>query len=275
MGMSESRMGSPTSSFSAAATLGGTGGDQQQFAHKPDAAGAGIFSAMTEPCLAVGSPGTSGNGKIRGTPYDYNADDCQGTPRTDSPDDVLSVDLGIQMARSLPVRASRHAESTAGSLSSPNSATSSVAASPLEREVGQTPPSINFFLGHGKRLRPHDEETGQTTRSVAEVGLSPAHSQEHIRECPQTPCTTGIAARRSAPAMDSSLRHMNTCSECHAEFSGPTYMLNDLAYCCQRHRLLAYQKLQDQKVRLGPSSGSEADLHILLPTGVRSQFCAW
>ena len=68
---------------------------------------------------------------------------------------------------------------------------------------------------------------------------------------------------------------MNTCAECLAEFSGPSYMLNDRAYCCQRHRLLAYQKLRhDQPTGLGFSS-TEADTHALLPTGVRASFRAW
>lgn len=52
-------------------------------------------------------------------------------------------------------------------------------------------------------------------------------------------------------------------------------MLNDRAYCCQRHRLLAYQKLRhDQPTGLGFSS-TEADTHALLPTGVRASFRAW
>jgi hypothetical protein len=58
-------------------------------------------------------------------------------------------------------------------------------------------------------------------------------------------------------------------------------MLNDLAYCCQRHRLLAYQKVP--KATSSSSSSSEAssrsesegDLHVLLQTGVRASFCAW
>ena len=280
MGVGESRMGSPTSSFSTIAALGGR--CDQQRSDKQDAVGADIFWAMTEPCLAVGGPGTSGgNSKILGTPfiqeYSYHKDDRKGAPRTNSPDDVLS-DLSMKAARSSPVCVP---ESTAEVVVSSTSSTSPTVASPLKTDVGQTAPSINFFIGHGKRLRPHDDmphddETGRTASFVAGVEPIPVQSQECSEEPTQSPRTTARPARHSAPEAQSPLvLRMNTCTECHTAFSGPTYMLNDLAYCCQRHRLLAYQKVPKAPHGSGVLSASEADLHVLLPTGVRASFCAW
>lgn len=288
MGIAESRMGSPTSSFSNMTALGGL---NDQDMHKRDAVGADIFWAMTEPCLAVGGRGTGGGssrtlGAPFNSPYDYHPDDGHGAPRTDSPDDVMA-DLGMKVASSPPMKAP--ARSTAGAVSSPTSSTSPSSAWPLETHVGQTPPSINFFIGHGKRLRPqddrpHDDETGRTATPAAADGPSPMLAQERGREHTHSPRTTVRPPRHSsAPeAQTSSFGvRMNTCAECRTVFSGPTYMLNDLAYCCQRHRLLAYQKVP--KATSSSSSSSEAssrsesegDLHVLLQTGVRASFCAW
>lgn len=283
MGIAESRMGSPTSSFSNMTALGGR---NDQDMHKQDAMGADIFWAMTEPCLAVGGPGTvGGSSKILGTPfnpqYDYHSDDGHGAPRTDSPDDVMA-DLGMKVANSPPMKAP--AQSTAGAVSSPTSSTSPSAESPPETHVGQTPPSINFFIGHGKRLRPHDDrphddETGRTATPAAADGPSPMLTQERSRE--HSPRTTVRPPRHSVPEAQTSSfgLHMNTCAECRTDFSGPTYMLNDLAYCCQRHRLLAYQKVpkatSSSSSEASSRSESEGDLHVLLQTGVRASFCAW
>jgi len=277
MGIAESRMGSPTSSFSNMTALGGR---NDQDMHKQDAVGADIFWAMTEPCLAVGGPGTrGGSSKILGTPfipqYDYHSDDGHGAPRTDSPDDVMA-DLGMKVA-SPPMKAPAP-QSTAGAVSSPTSSTSPSAESPPETHAGQTPPSINFFIGHGKRLRPHDDrphddETGRTATPAAADEPSPMQSQECSREHTHSPRTTPEAQTSSFGL------HMNTCAECRTVFSGPTYMLNDLAYCCQRHRLLAYQKVpkatSSSSSEASSRSGSEGDLHVLLHTGVRASFCAW
>ena len=269
MGIAESRLGSPTSSFSNIAALGGR--NDQQLAHKQDVAGADIFWAITEPCLAVGSPGTrGGSSKILGTSdYANHPDDCRGAPRNDTPNDVMA-DLGTKVARSLPA--------TAGAVSSPTSATSPVAASPPETHVGQTPSSINFFIGHGKRLRPHDDETGRTATPAAADDSSPMQSLERSQENANSPHTTVRPARHSAPEAQPSSHgmRMSTCSECHAVFSGPTYMLKDLAYCCQRHRLLAYQTVtKPEPLVVSSRSEGEPDLHVLLHTGVRASFCAW
>jgi len=253
------------------------GGRNDQDMHKQDAVGADIFWAMTEPCLAVGGPGTrGGSSKILGTPfnpqYDYHSDDGHGAPRTDSPDDVMA-DLGMKVAMKAPAP-----QSTAGAVSSPTSSTSPSAESPPETHVGQTPPSINFFIGHGKRLRPHDDrphddETGRTATPAAADEPSPMQSQECSREHTHSPRTTPEAQTSSFGL------HMNTCAECRTVFSGPTYMLNDLAYCCQRHRLLAYQKVpkatSSSSSEASSRSESEGDLHVLLQTGVRASFCAW
>ena len=294
MGVAESRMASPTSSFSNMTELGGR--NDLDF-HKQDASGANIFWSMPESCVALGGRGTRGGSSSRmlGRPFhpqsDCHLDDGHGAPRTDSPDDVLA-DLGMKVASSPLMKAP--APSTAGSSSSTTSSTPS-SAHALETLVGQTPPSINFFMGHGKRLRPngdkpHDEETGRTATPAAADGpcptLTPERSREHVAHSPRTPVRPPPHSRpeaqtrwKSAPSAFG--MRMSTCAECHAVFSGPTYMLNDLAYCCQRHRLLAYQKLpKDTSSSSSEASSrcrseSEGDLHTLLPTGVRASFRAW
>ena len=167
-------MASPTSSFSNMTELGGR--NDLEF-HKQDASGANIFWSMPEPCLALGGRGTrGGSSRMLGRPfhpqYDCHLDDGHGAPRTDSPDDVMA-DLGMKVASSPLMKAP--AQSTAGSSSSTTSSPSPSSACALETLVGQTPPSINFFMGHGKRLRPygdkpHDEETGRTATPAAADG---------------------------------------------------------------------------------------------------------
>ena len=287
MGVAESRMASPTSSLSNLTELGGRNDLDM---HKQDPLGANIFWPMPEPCLALGGRGTrGGSSRMLGRPfhpqYDCHIDDGHGAPRTDSPDDVMA-DLGMKVASSPLMKAP--AQSTAGSSSSTTSSTSHSSACALETFVGQTPPSINFFMGHGKRLRPNDDETGRTATPAAADGptLTAERSREHVMHSPRTPVRPPPHSRsepqtrwHSAPS--SFGMRMSTCAECHTFFSGPTYMLNDLAYCCQRHRLLAYQKLPKDTSSTSREassicrSESEGDLHTLLPTGVRASFRAW
>lgn len=60
------------------------------------------------------------------------------------------------------------------------------------------------------------------------------------------------------------------CSECSMLITGAVFMLHDLPYCCQRHRLTAYQKME--KEGRGSRRG-EAD--SLPSTGLRASFSSW
>ena len=67
---------------------------------------------------------------------------------------------------------------------------------------------------------------------------------------------------------------MNSCSECQSDFTGPSFMLNDRAYCCQRHRLLAYHKFERGQID-HPGFRSTDEPDRLLASGVRASFRAW
>ena len=95
MGVAESRMASPTSSFSNMTELGGR--NDLDF-HKQDASGANIFWSMPESCVALGGRGTRGGSSSRmlGRPFhpqsDCHLDDGHGAPRTDSPRQATTPD---------------------------------------------------------------------------------------------------------------------------------------------------------------------------------------
>jgi len=59
------------------------------------------------------------------------------------------------------------------------------------------------------------------------------------------PCDAAAVWRGSAPASAlSDGASCVLCSECSCRIDGPVFMLNDRPYCCQRHRLASYHKLE-------------------------------
>ena len=64
-------------------------------------------------------------------------------------------------------------------------------------------------------------------------------------------------------------------SECEAPIAGALFMLNDNAYCCQRHRLVAYHKFERDVIRSRSLGVAEQSPAGLAPTGVRASFRAW
>lgn len=67
---------------------------------------------------------------------------------------------------------------------------------------------------------------------------------------------------------------LQSCGECRSQIDGPVFMLNDRAYCCQRHRLAAYhkQERESQQGSLVEASTGSVDLEY---SGLRASFRAW
>ena len=87
------------------------------------------------------------------------------------------------------------------------------------------------------------------------------------------PSPKGLERAVSSPAcLDGKPR---VCSECEAPIAGALFMLNDNAYCCQRHRLVAYHKFERDVIRSRSLGVAEQSPAGLAPTGVRASFRAW
>lgn len=64
------------------------------------------------------------------------------------------------------------------------------------------------------------------------------------------------------------------CTECGACITGAVFMLHDQPYCCQRHRLAAYHKMEKEGQRgLTPAQGSTHSLST--STGLRASYASW
>jgi len=75
----------------------------------------------------------------------------------------------------------------------------------------------------------------------------------------------------SGKALVSRAAVLEKCGECSCAIDGATFMLNDRAYCCQRHRLVAYHKLEKERLRqrgIGPQPAAEQG-------GLTASFVAW
>ena len=97
---------------------------------------------------------------------------------------------------------------------------------------------------------------------------------------PPTPPGPPRASSRAAELLGPPrLRSLNSCSDCLVDFTGPSFMLNDRAYCCQRHRMRAYQELErcqisDHMIEHLGFRGANSPQR-LLASGVRASFRAW
>lgn len=86
-------------------------------------------------------------------------------------------------------------------------------------------------------------------------------------------CQGPLSASQQPPPLPCRIR---TCMECKEPIEGSVFMLNDLPYCCQRHRLVAYHKgeqLRKQQGELyslsGPTTPSPHE------TGLRQAYATW
>lgn len=114
----------------------------------------------------------------------------------------------------------------------------------------------------------------------ANAAPEPAHSPPTTTKLHTEPAALVCAAAPPPPAprglaevgAPAALR-VHACAECAEVIPGAIYMLNDRAYCCQRHRLVAYHKHERERKPLvpltfGPSGAAEG-------TGLRASFGSW
>mmetsp|Transcript_2466 Transcript_2466/g.4790 ORF Transcript_2466/g.4790 Transcript_2466/m.4790 type:complete len:317 (-) Transcript_2466:111-1061(-) len=217
--------------------------------------------------------------------YAYHMEDAEGTPRKDSPDDVIATADAMQGRRPTP--------STHAPLPPPNPPPHAEPLSEMtspELNVDETPSTAVVFEGEREFHDPQadsravarvaNENRTARTLPAPQMPPTPGHMRHprpspHSLSPPTAPTATSAGSSRAAEELEvPRVRNVNSCSECQADFTGPSFMLNDRAYCCQRHRLLAYHKFERGQID-HPGFQNTDDPQSLLASGVRASFRAW
>lgn len=120
-----------------------------------------------------------------------------------------------------------------------------------------TPAASNYeqkgSSGGTEVFKPIETNHEQASCRCTKVSASPATVQ--MMQC--APLHTEITIARR-------------CCECNAAISDAVFMLNDRPYCCQRHRLAAYHKLERDRSKLTPRSR-----HVGETSGLSASFSSW
>lgn len=221
--------------------------------------------------------------------YAYHKEDAEGTPRKDSPDDVIATSDAMQGRRPTP---STHAPVPPPNPPPDAESLSEMTSGPV-LNVDETPSTAVIFEGEREfpdpqaasraaaRIAARIANENRTARTLPGPQMPPTPGHRHPRPSPQSlspptaPTTTAAGSSRAAEDLElPRLRNVNSCSECQADFTGPSFMLNDRAYCCQRHRLLAYHKFERGQID-HPGFRNTDSPQSLLASGVRASFRAW
>ena len=200
------------------------------------------------------------------TEYAYHKEDAEGTPRKDSPDDVIATVDAMQGRRQQP---STHAPLPPPVPPPDAEALREMTSSSLN--VEETPSTTVVFEGE---VEFPERATAPTLAAPPTPGMTRRPSVESL-----SPPTAPTEASAGSVRVDEELalprlRSVNSCSECQADFAGPSFMLNDHSYCCQRHRLLAYHKFERGQID-HPGFRKTDDPQSLLASGLRASFRAW
>jgi hypothetical protein len=204
------------------------------------------------------------------TEYAYHKEDAEGTPRKDSPDDVIATADAMQGRRQQP---STHAPLPPPVPPPDAEALREMTSSSLN--VEETPSTTVVF--EGEREFPDPQANERATAPTLAPPPTPGHSHPRAESLspPTAPTAASAGSVRVAEELElPRLRNVNSCSECQEDFSGPSFMLNDHSYCCQRHRLLAYHKFERGQID-HPGFRKSDDPQSLLASGVRASFRAW
>jgi hypothetical protein len=204
------------------------------------------------------------------TEYAYHKEDTEGTPRKDSPDDVIATMDAMQGRRQQP-----SARAPLPPPVPPPDAEALREMTSPSLNVDETPSTTIVF--EGEREFPDPEANEPATAPTLAPPPTPGHS--HPRAESLSPPTAPTEASAGSVRVDEELalprlRSVNSCSECQADFAGPSFMLNDHSYCCQRHRLLAYHKFERGQID-HPGFRKTDDPQSLLASGLRASFRAW
>jgi len=124
-----------------------------------------------------------------------------------------------------------------------------------------------------------EDTTSTAAPSLPDVGETPTTSTV-IPEAPRPAGKWGrleccLQPSRAAPPRSPS--RVSACVECDVAITGAVFMLNDHAYCCQRHRLLAYHKVERDQIN-SRSISSPRPSHEgegMGTTGLASMYRAW
>jgi len=223
--------------------------------------------------------------------YAYHAKDAEGTPRTNSPDDVMTTNLGEGggggSSPSSPNGVGAAPSFGAPPPPEPSGATGGDGVPDLP-DIGATPSTVEVFRGEAvaaqlesglRANREHSAGSGSLGGGSSSAGGSGAggapsesvgSSSRHGAASAQL--EHAMHAMELAPATDSVDRSIS-CIECQIKIEGPVFMLNDHPYCCQRHRLLAYHKYERGQINARGLSASATAGYA--QSGLRASFQAW
>ena len=121
-----------------------------------------------------------------------------------------------------------------------------------------------------------DVNTTPHTASVVAASKARAAAMTDAPVCVQissqpSPMLQRVPSAASTPSEVLPVAGPSHCFECGMLITGPVFMLHDLPYCCQRHRLTAYQKMEKD----GRGAQAVASSQPPQTTGLRATFATW
>ena len=121
-----------------------------------------------------------------------------------------------------------------------------------------------------------DVNTTPHTASVVAASKARAAAMTDAPVCVQissqpSPMLQRVPSAAATPAEVLPVAGPSHCFECGMLITGPVFMLHDLPYCCQRHRLTAYQKMEKD----GRGAQAVASSQPPQTTGLRATFATW
>jgi len=132
----------------------------------------------------------------------------------------------------------------------------------------------------GASEQAHGERSPQSTQSTRRSQSSDTAPTGHDAVVASMQKLQLASASTSVPVDDGQLgaqeevslaARLRTCTECNEHIEGSVFMLQDLPYCCQRHRLTAYHKMERRRKEQGP----RYDTPRLEVSGLRQTFGSW
>lgn len=131
-------------------------------------------------------------------------------------------------------------------------------------EVAITPVTASVVGHHGASAH----APRHAPQPVRTASSSSAHGGEPLAPSPHAADAHPVGTPLAVPASPGLV-----CMECEMAIQGAVFMLHDQAYCCQRHRLVAYHKNEREAQKGGAapllSHGSP------YATGLRANFSTW
>lgn len=221
---------------------------------------------------------------------EYHKYEAEGAPRTNSPNDVMAPLHGMPHSTS---------PSTSGAPPPPDPSGStgeaSAAAPTGLPDIGETPSTASVFRGEpaAARLEPRrpTDAAGSSSggaapgssgggvpagAAVAGAAVASAAAASSLAPTTAAAAAGSSSAVPDAPALwpAADAPPAITCTECQVRIDGPIFMLNDHAYCCQRHRLLAYHKFERGQINARCATAS-ASAPANCTYGLRATYQAW